>query len=126
MSRFSNGYLAMFFLIIQVWKCFKYKMFLSPVIINVFQFSKNSANGLRTGNHLQIANIQTAYFGSKSIKTLVVKIWDLKSIKFPHDFQEKDKEVDSKELPLSSLQDLYWPSWFHRLTFTFLQSPTTC
>ena len=49
-----------------------------------------------------------------------------KSIKISHDFQEKHKELDSQELPLSSLQDLHWPSWFHRLTFTFLQSPTTC
>ena len=46
-----------------------------------------------------------------------------KSIKISHDFQEKDKELDSQELPLSSLQDLYWPSWFYKLTFTFLQVP---
>ena len=49
-----------------------------------------------------------------------------KSIKISYDIQEEDKELDSKELPLSSLQDLYWPSWFHKLTFTFLPSPTTC
>ena len=49
-----------------------------------------------------------------------------KSIKFSYDFQEKDKELDSLEFPLSSLQDLYWPTWFHKLTFTFLPSPTTC
>ena len=30
-----------------------------------------------------------------------------KSIKISYDFQEKDKEFDSKELPLSLLQDLY-------------------
>ena len=30
-----------------------------------------------------------------------------KSIKFPYDFQEKDKELDSLEFPLSPLQDLY-------------------
>ena len=47
-----------------------------------------------------------------------------KSIKIPHDFQKKDKQLDSQELPLSSLQDLYWPSWFHKLTVLFLQSPT--
>ena len=49
-----------------------------------------------------------------------------KSIKISYDIQEEDKELDSKELPLSPLQDLYWPSWFHKLTFTFLLSPTTC
>ena len=49
-----------------------------------------------------------------------------KSLKISYDIQEEDKELDSKELPLSSLQDLYWPSWFHKLTFTFLPSPTTC
>ena len=49
-----------------------------------------------------------------------------KSIKIPCDFQEKDKELDSKELPMSPLQDLYWPSWFQKLTFTFLPSLTTC
>ena len=43
-----------------------------------------------------------------------------KSIKISYDFQENYKETDSQELPLSSLQDLYWPSWFHKLTFTFL------
>ena len=46
-----------------------------------------------------------------------------KTIKISYDFQEKDKELDSKELLLSTLQDLYWPSWFHKLTFTFLPSP---
>ena len=48
-----------------------------------------------------------------------------KSIKISNDIQEVDKELDSKELPLLPLQDLYWPSWFHKLTFTFLPSPTT-
>ena len=39
-----------------------------------------------------------------------------KSIKISYDFQEKDKELDSQELPLSPLPDLYWP----------LQSATRC
>ena len=30
-----------------------------------------------------------------------------KSIKISYDIQEEDKELDSKELPLSSLQDLF-------------------
>ena len=42
------------------------------------------------------------------------------SIKTSYDFQEEDKELDSQELPLLPLQDLYWPSWFHKSTFTFL------
>ena len=46
-----------------------------------------------------------------------------KSMKTSYDIQE-DKELESKELPLSRLQDLYWPSWFHKLTFTFLPSLT--
>ena len=49
-----------------------------------------------------------------------------KSVKISYDFQEKDKDLDSQEMSLSSLQDLYWPSWFHKLTFTFLPNPTTC
>ena len=49
-----------------------------------------------------------------------------KSIKISYDIQGADKELGSKELPLSPLQDLYRPSWFHKLTFTFLLSPTTC
>ena len=49
-----------------------------------------------------------------------------KTIKISYDFQEKDKELDSKELLLSPLQDLHWPSWFHKLTFTSLPSPTAC
>ena len=49
-----------------------------------------------------------------------------KRIKISYDIQEKHKELDPKELPLSPLQDLYWPSSFHKLTFTFLPSPTTC
>ena len=48
-----------------------------------------------------------------------------KSIKISHDFQEKDKEVNSQELPLLPLQDLYLPSWFHKLTFTFWPSHTS-
>ena len=36
-----------------------------------------------------------------------------KSIQISYDFQEKDKELDSQELPLLPLQGLYWPSWFH-------------
>ena len=49
-----------------------------------------------------------------------------KCIKTSSDFQEKDKELDPQELPLSPLQDLYWPSWFHMLTFTLSPSLTTC
>ena len=49
-----------------------------------------------------------------------------KSIKISYDIQEEDKELYSKELPLSPLQDLYWSSWFHKLTFTFLPSLITC
>ena len=41
-----------------------------------------------------------------------------KSIKVCY-FQEKDKELDSRELPLSPLQDLFGPSCFHKLTCTF-------
>ena len=49
-----------------------------------------------------------------------------KRIKISHDIQEIQKELDSKELPLSPLQDLYWPSWLRKLTFTFFPSSTTC
>ena len=42
-----------------------------------------------------------------------------KTIKISDDIQEINKELDSKELPLSPLQDLYWPSRLHKLTFTF-------
>ena len=42
-----------------------------------------------------------------------------KSIKISYDIEEEDKELDSQELPLSPLQDLFWPSLFHKLTFTF-------
>ena len=42
-----------------------------------FQFSKNSDYEFRSDNHLQRTNIQTVHFGSKSIKTLRAKIWDL-------------------------------------------------
>ena len=47
---------------------YKVKNGLSPVIMNVFQFGKNSAYELRSGNHLQRTNIQTVHFGSESIK----------------------------------------------------------
>ena len=43
----------------------------------IFQFSKNSANELRSGNHLQKTNIQTVHFGSGSVKIPGAKIWDL-------------------------------------------------
>ena len=49
-----------------------------------------------------------------------------KSIIISYYFLKKDKELDSQELSLQPLQDLYWPSWFHKLTFTFSTSPTTC
>ena len=62
-------------------EAYKVKNGLSPVIMNdVFLFGKNSANGHRSGNHLQITNNQTAQFGSESIKTLGAKIWDLNSV----------------------------------------------
>ena len=48
------------------------------------------------------------------------------SIKISYDIQEIHKELDSKEFPLLPLQDLYWPSWLHKLTFTFLPSSNTC
>ena len=84
-----------------------------------FSFGKNSAYELRSGNHLPRTNIQTV---SESIKILGAKIWDL----VPAEIKASKSLMDSKELPLSPLQDLYWPSWFHKLTFTFLPSPTTC
>ena len=57
---------------------YKVKNGLSPVIVNdVFQFGKNSACELRSGNHLQRTNIQTLHFSSEFIKTLGAKIWDL-------------------------------------------------
>ena len=49
-----------------------------------------------------------------------------KSIKIFYDFEEKDKELDSQELLLSPWRDLYWPSWFHKLTFIFLPISSTC
>ena len=48
------------------------------------------------------------------------------SIKISYDIQEIHKELDSKEFPFLPLQDLYWPSWLHKLTFTFLPSSNTC
>ena len=50
---------------------------ISPVIMNVFQFGKNSTYELRSGNYLQRTNVQTVHFGSESIKTQGAKIWDL-------------------------------------------------
>ena len=44
---------------------------------DVFEFGKNSVYELRSVNHLQRTNIQTAHFGSESIKTLGAKLWDL-------------------------------------------------
>ena len=55
-------------------KAYKVKNELSHVIMNdVFQFSKNSAFELNSGNDLQRANIQTVYFCSESGKTLGAK-----------------------------------------------------
>ena len=58
-------------------QAYKVENGLSLVIMNVIQFGKNSANELRSGNHLQRTNIQTLHFGSESIKILGAKIWDL-------------------------------------------------
>ena len=45
-------------------EAFKVKHGVSLVIMNdAFQFGKNSAYELRSGNHLQRTNIQTAHFG---------------------------------------------------------------
>ena len=114
-------------------EAYKVKNGISPVTMNdVFQFGEKCAYELRSGNHLQRANIQTVHFGSESIKTLGAKIWDLipaemKASKSLMIFKKEiGKELDCQELLLSPLQDLYWPSWFHELTFTFLPSPTTC
>ena len=90
---------------------------------DIFQFGKYPACELENGNHLKRTNIQTVSFRSKSIKILGAKILGLssgdKSIQISHYFQLKDKELDSREMPLSPLENLYWPSWFHELTFTF-------
>ena len=50
---------------------------LSLSAMNVFQFNKNSAKQLRSGNHLQRTNIQTVYFGSQYITALGANISDL-------------------------------------------------
>ena len=49
-----------------------------------------------------------------------------KSIKISYYFQENDKESDSKDLPLSPLQDQCWKSSFHKLKLIFLSSSTAC
>ena len=78
---------------------------LYPVIMNdVFQFDKNSAYELRSGNHLQRTNIQTVHFGSESIKTLGAKIWDLipveiKASKSLMTFKKKIKNWTPKSCP---------------------------
>ena len=50
---------------------------LSLGTINVFQFNKNSAKQLRSGNHLQRTNMQAVYFGSQYITALGANISDL-------------------------------------------------
>ena len=86
-------------------EAYKVKNGLSPVIINdVFQFGKNSAYELRSGNHLQRTNIQTVHFGSESIKTLGAKIWDLipaeiKASKSLMIFKKKIKNWTPKSCP---------------------------
>ena len=42
----------------------------SVIMNNVFQFGKNFAYELRSGNHLQRTNIQTVHFGSESINPI--------------------------------------------------------
>ena len=70
---------------------------------DAFQFGKNSAYELKSGNDLERTDIQTVGFGSESIITLGAKIWDFisfsgdKSMKISFDFQEKNKELDSHE-----------------------------
>ena len=103
---------------------YKVKNGLSTVIMNdVFQFGRHSAYELRSRNYLQRTNIQTVQFGSESIKTLGAKIWDLipaeiKASKSLMIFNKKIKNWTPKSCN-KPLQDLYWPSWFHKLTFTF-------
>ena len=86
-------------------KAYKVKNGLSPVILNdVFQFGKNSAYELGSGNHLQRTNIQTVHFGSESIKTLGAKIWDLipaeiKASKSLMIFKKKIKNWTPKSRP---------------------------
>ena len=47
---------------------------------DAFQFGKNSAYELKSGNDLERADIQTVRFGSESIITLGAKIWDFISV----------------------------------------------
>ena len=109
----------------------KVKNGLSPVIMNdIFQFSKSCAYELRSGNHLQITNTSTVNFGSEFIKTLGAKIWDLtpeeiKASKYLIMFKKKTKNWTQKKSCPCLLCRIY-VSWFHKLTFTFLASPTTC
>ena len=83
----------------------KVKNGLSSIIMNdVFQFGKNSGYELRSGNRLQRTNIQAVHFGSESIKTLGVKIWDLilaeiKASKSLMIFKKKIKNQTPKSCP---------------------------
>ena len=66
------------------------------VIMNdLFQFGKNSAYELGSGNHLQKTNIQTVKFGSESIKTIGANIWGLipAEIKAPKSLMIFKKEI---------------------------------
>ena len=96
--------------------------FYAVVIINdFFQFGRNSVYELSSGNYFQRSNIQTINFANKSVKYQEQNYGTSssgdKSIRISYDFQKEDKESDSQKLPLLSMQNLYWPSWFHKLRF---------
>ena len=85
-------------------EAYKVKNGLSPVTMNAFQFVKNSAYELKSGNNLQRTNIQTVHFGSESIKILGIKIWNLipaeiKALKSLMIFKKKIKNRTPKSCP---------------------------
>ena len=89
---------------------------------DVFQLGKNSACEHRSGNHLQRTNIQAVHFGSESIKTLGVIIWDLipveiKASKSLIIFKKKIKNWTPRICYCRLRVGLI--SWLHKLTFSF-------
>ena len=105
---------------------FKLKMGIPPIIMKeIFIFSDNNNHNLRSGTHLSRSIVHTTHYGTESITNLGAKIWELmpQNIKEENSlssFKNKVKKWITKKLLLSSLEDIYSPSWIY---LSFLLNP---
>ena len=103
---------------------FKVSKGLCPEIVKgLFEFRNEKSYNLRQTSQFYILTLRT---GTKSIKFLGPKIWELipdemKELESLWEFKKSNKAVETHILPLQTMQTILLSDWFSLIRFSFYQ-----